>query len=150
MTTHALRITIAKGEMTYGRAVIVCSDNGGQSCAVPVAADECAELASDRANYIAVLEGEGNSTEDAEDQWDEEAEHLATTCDVGWWWDGEHTHPGPVGSGCNYVEFHGLCGQDCLDLTAEVSFDVPVTLGRLDWEDTLRVTPATAKETNDA
>jgi hypothetical protein len=140
MTTHTLRITIGEGEMTYGKARIHCPDNGGTTCAIPVEANHCPEVAHDRDFHISHRVAEGDSTAEAEAEWAEDAEHLTTTCDVGWWWDGDHCHPGPVGSGCNYAEFVDHSGQECLNLTAEMKFDVPVRLGHLVYEDVLDVT----------
>lgn len=135
MTTHTLRITIDTGEMTYGRAAIICSDNGGPDCAEPVNGDDCPD-----AIYAEECAGsEDHST--AEEAWDDVGE-----CD-GWWWEGDHYHPGSVGIGCKYTLFAESCGDDALDLVTKLTIEVPVSLGHLDWEEPLRVTPTDTKAT---
>jgi hypothetical protein len=132
-TTHTLRITIAQGEMTFANAIIVCSDNGGPKCAIPTSDGDCPDFIAALAEWKIRTDRKALTLEDV---WD----HIGFDCG-GWWLDGDHFHPGPVGSGCKYSEFVDNAGDECLDLTDEVALGVPVTLGHLDYEDVLRVTP---------
>lgn len=134
MTQHTLKVTIDNGEMTYARTRIVCSDDGGPRCAEPVNGGDCPEFIDALGEWKILPD---NDSFNVKDVWDNNGHDCG-----GWWWEGDHYHFGPLGSGCGYVQFLDTCGQECLDLKSEVTFEVPVKLGHIDWEDALSVTPA--------
>lgn len=145
MTTHTVTIEFDAGEPApYYR--LVCSDNGGPDCAHAAEAQDCADLAEFKTRYLIEAQAEGLTPDDALDAFhaDVEALHGGDWDCEGWWWEGDHYHHGPAGSGCGHVAYFSEDPSYSWDLVKPMSAEVAVEVHWRGEDEPLGITPVAA------